>query len=519
MKKITLFLIAMLFAIPLFAKTYTLQEALDDASSAMQKKLDGKVNTVAVMDIQTEYAELNDYMCSELTHNFVISFEQTVVAERNDSALKTIKKELNYQNSGEVSDSTIQSVGNSLGADCIVLGDLKEVSNGYQLNLKAVHVETKKVFASWKGMIKKNDKNIQFQIKKSAYSEKPVKKQLIEPGIKPSDLVIQGKQLKPVVSMLNSNLSYSDIVEIFIQRFGIEYVSNETYVASTAFFYETSKDLEKRKGELAWCVYATDDNAYTLLVTNVGKVLLSRYYEDGLMYGSESEYFWFTFPDFLFQVAINLKSAGKSFSYEELVALNNVLLGFENSSYYKDYDKDSRPNLIDSAAMNYNTQGHGVSSKTFIEMCVKAGFDNGYYGPLLHQAAEMDTDESGPELTKLLIDLGVDLNKTDEDGVTALIYAIEVFDISDGAKKSAELLIKAGADVNIKDDNGSTALIHAVENDASGSFLKLLITNGANVNEINDLGETALSIAQDNGNASAVRILKQAGAIEVEKEY
>ena len=55
-------------------------------------------------------------------------------------------------------------------------------------------------------------------------------------------------------------------------------------------------------------------------------------------------------------------------------------------------------------------------------MCAKAGFDEGFYGPLLHQAVVDMTDlEGGSELTKLLIDIGADLNKIDMQGDTALI--------------------------------------------------------------------------------------------------
>ena len=547
MKKFTICMVSILMAIPLFAKTYSLQEAISEVSKSFTKKLDGNVNTIAVMDIKTEYSELNDYICSEMTHEFVISFEKTAVTERNTYALEIIRKELNYQNSGEVSDSSIQSAGNSLGADCVVMGELMPVSKGFQLTVKAIQVESKRVLISWSGSIDKNDKNIQFQIKKAAGNEKKDTVKFIDPKHEQEDILFEGKRLKKVVSMYNSKLSYSDIVEVFIQRFGIEYVNEKTCIVSSNFALDTVEALKNRKGEYAWTVYATDDNAYTVLRTNSGLILLSHYYKDGQMYGSETKYFDLEFSDFLFKTALNYKAVGKSFSYNELVAYNEVLLGFENSSYYEDCTEDTRPNLVDIAARNFKTEGHGVSSKVFIEMCAKAGFDEGDYGSLLHQAVVKEMWEGGPELTKLLISSGVDLNKIDKYGYTPLMAAVENIEFSDdgSSQKCAEILIEAGADVNIKNDMGETVLMLAIEYGLSNSVIQMLINNGADVNAIDEHGFsvlmnavssdeperflpilikagadvnydtdglTALTIAERIKNEVAIRILKQAGA-------
>ena len=506
MKKFTICMVSIMMAIPLFAKTYNLQEAISEVSKSFKKKLDGNVNTIAVMDIKTEYSELNDYICSEMTHEFVISFEKTAVTERNTYALEIIRKELNYQNSGEVSDSSIQSAGNSLGADCVVMGELMPVSKGWQLTVKAIQVESKRVLISWSGSIDKNDKNIQFQIKKAAGNVKKDTVKLIDPKHEEEDILFEGKKLKKVVSMYDSKLSYSDIVEVFIQRFGIEYVNEKTLIVSSNFALDTVEALKNRKGEYAWTVYATDDNAYTVLRTNSGLILLSRYYKDGQICGSETKYFDSDFSDFLFKAALNYKAAGKSFSYNELVAYNEVLLGFENSSYYDYYTEDYRPNLVDIAAMNFKTEGHGVSSKVFIEMCAKAGFDEGDYGSLLHRAVEMEMWEGGPELAKLLISLGVDLNKTDKYGYTPLMRAVENIEFSDdgSSQKCAKILIEAGADVNIKNDRGETVLMLAIEDGLSNSVIQMLVNNGANVNIKNDEGETILMLAIEDGLSNSV---------------
>ncbi len=166
MKKFTICLFAILTTIPLFAKTYSLQKAISKGSAKICKKIDGNINTVVIVDVQADSEHLSDYIYSELNNNFVVNLKTTAVAERNDSTLSLIKKEFDYQNSGEVSDATIQSVGNSLGADCVVLGKFEDASSGWKFTLKAVQVETKKILSVWRGTISKNDKDVKFIVSK-----------------------------------------------------------------------------------------------------------------------------------------------------------------------------------------------------------------------------------------------------------------------------------------------------------------------------------------------------------------
>lgn len=166
MKKFTICMVSILMAIPLFAKTYSLQEAIINGSAEICKKIDGNINTVVVVDVQSDSESLSDYIYSELNYNFVCNLKKTAVAERNEFTLSLIKKEFEYQNSGEVSDVTIQSVGNSLGADCVVLGKIEDSSSGWKFSIKAVQVETKKILSVWSGTISKNDKDVKFIVSK-----------------------------------------------------------------------------------------------------------------------------------------------------------------------------------------------------------------------------------------------------------------------------------------------------------------------------------------------------------------
>jgi len=105
---------------------------------------------------------------------------------------------------------------------------------------------------------------------------------------------------------------------------------------------------------------------------------------------------------------------------------------------------------------------------------------------------------------EVLINRGADVNvrcdnfnKTNK-GYTALIVACAIE--YDEGLETVKRLIKAGADLEIKDDNGNTALMWAVKK-CNLETLKHLVKAGADVNTQNNNGETAKSVAMDKNTA------------------
>ncbi len=92
------------------------------------------------------------------------------------------------------------------------------------------------------------------------------------------------------------------------------------------------------------------------------------------------------------------------------------------------------------------------------------------------------------KIAMYLVDNGADVNLTDDDGLTPLIFSTSK---DAGGMEIAKYLIDHGADINIRDGQGYTALLYAVE-DQNNEFAKLLVEHGANVNLQNDEGETPL---------------------------
>jgi hypothetical protein len=56
-----------------------------------------------------------------------------------------IRNELYFQSSGEVSDETTQSIGNMVGAQTIISGNIVPIGNFYRLGIRAINVESAEV--------------------------------------------------------------------------------------------------------------------------------------------------------------------------------------------------------------------------------------------------------------------------------------------------------------------------------------------------------------------------------------
>jgi len=111
-----------------------------------------------------------------------------------------------------------------------------------------------------------------------------------------------------------------------------------------------------------------------------------------------------------------------------------------------------------------------------------------------------------------LIDAGA-VNAEDKHGNTALRGAA-----GRGSVAEVRALLDAGADLEAKDDNGNTALMYAVGDEGRGigrdyaGVARLLIEAGADLEAKDSAGDTALMVAAREGHAGVARLLIEAGA-------
>ena len=93
------------------------------------------------------------------------------------------------------------------------------------------------------------------------------------------------------------------------------------------------------------------------------------------------------------------------------------------------------------------------------------------------------TRKNGLEAVKECLKNGADVNAKDDDGWTALIYAVRWSNVS-STKATVKMLIDAGADVNAISNDGWTALMLAAirsNNISTESTVKLLLDAGADL--------------------------------------
>lgn len=120
------------------AKGVTIDNALKQAAEKFSSSLKNRT-TVAILGISSSYNELSEYMLGELTTDIVQLRKLQVVTRAN---LDVIKKEMNFQLSGEVSDETMQQLGAKTGAQTVISGTFKPLGTLYILDIQAFDVTT-----------------------------------------------------------------------------------------------------------------------------------------------------------------------------------------------------------------------------------------------------------------------------------------------------------------------------------------------------------------------------------------
>ena len=114
--------------------------------------------------------------------------------------------------------------------------------------------------------------------------------------------------------------------------------------------------------------------------------------------------------------------------------------------------------------------------------------------PLMLLADLRDTKE----LLSLLIDRGVDVNHTDNEGQTLMML--------DADKDTIKELLRAGADIHAADNEGNTVLYYVLKN-GDVETARYLIKKGADYNHLNNQGETPVQIAVEEGYDTVLELM------------
>ncbi|MDR3342626.1 MAG: penicillin-binding protein activator LpoB [Treponema sp.] len=118
-----------------------LDAAVRETSDYLNKQLP-KGNKLVILNIQSEYPALSEYIIDELIANTVNDRVFTVVDRQQ---LDVIRGELDFQTSGEVDDDTAQALGRMAGAQIIVSGAVSKIGDLYRLRVRALGVQTAQI--------------------------------------------------------------------------------------------------------------------------------------------------------------------------------------------------------------------------------------------------------------------------------------------------------------------------------------------------------------------------------------
>lgn len=111
-------------------------------------------STIAIVGISSDTEAMSDFMLDELTVNFVKQRKLKVADRAN---LAAIKKEMNFQLSGEVGDDSIQQIGAMAGAQTVIRGNMKPLGDTYLLVIHALNVTTAAVEDIYREKIEPNE--------------------------------------------------------------------------------------------------------------------------------------------------------------------------------------------------------------------------------------------------------------------------------------------------------------------------------------------------------------------------
>lgn len=116
----------------------TLDDSIKNAASELSGRLDDG-SIVAVINFQSQSTRLTDYVIDEL-NNAIVNIDKLKPVERR--RLDTVRGELEFNMSGEVSDESAQSIGRMFGAQSVIMGSIEIIGSTYKVRFQAITTET-----------------------------------------------------------------------------------------------------------------------------------------------------------------------------------------------------------------------------------------------------------------------------------------------------------------------------------------------------------------------------------------
>ena len=134
----------------------TLDKALAEAAGRIDERIEAGAK-MALLNFNSPTTRFSEYVLNELEAN-ILDYGKILIIDRKE--LDLVRGELAFQMGGEVSDRSMQELGQMLGAKYVVSGSLTEITGSNRLVIRVLVVETAAVAAQYRADIA-NDSRVQ----------------------------------------------------------------------------------------------------------------------------------------------------------------------------------------------------------------------------------------------------------------------------------------------------------------------------------------------------------------------
>ncbi|MDR1218017.1 MAG: CsgG/HfaB family protein [Treponema sp.] len=102
-----------------------------------------KNSRMAIVNVSSSDRDLSEFVAGEL--EYILVTNRFMIVDRSE--LDRIRREQNFQLSGDVDDGTIVSIGKFAGADVVITGAITGTGETRRLRLRALNTQTAQVMA------------------------------------------------------------------------------------------------------------------------------------------------------------------------------------------------------------------------------------------------------------------------------------------------------------------------------------------------------------------------------------
>lgn len=157
-KTLVLFVfLALVVSNTIFSQSITLDTALINAARDIAESVPNGTK-IAVLNIESDYPNLSDYIINELIVNLVNTRKFQIVPRRTVE-LEVANREFGFQMTGYVSDESQKRLGRFLGAGTIITGSVtRDSASSFRLVVNAIDLESFTYQSSYPASIQNNGK-------------------------------------------------------------------------------------------------------------------------------------------------------------------------------------------------------------------------------------------------------------------------------------------------------------------------------------------------------------------------